>query len=126
MAITRLDHVNLRTTRLAEMVHWYGDILGLRAGDRPNFTMDGAWLYAGDVAAVHLVAVEEDGAVGSETALKLEHFAFRAQGDADAFQERLHARGVSFRRSVVDAMNLVAFNIWDPDGNHIHVDFVTD
>ncbi|WP_241462612.1 VOC family protein [Tateyamaria sp. ANG-S1] len=99
MTIARLDHVNLRTTRLAEMSQWYDEVLGLRAGDRPNFAMDGAWLYAGDVAAVHLVAVEAEDAVGSEAALKLEHFAFRGQGDAEAFQRRLQERGVSFRRS---------------------------
>ncbi|MBY5932525.1 VOC family protein [Tateyamaria omphalii] len=126
MTITRLDHVNLRTTRLAEMIQWYEEILGLSAGVRPEFNMDGAWLYAGDVAAVHLVAVEDDGAAGSETALKLEHFAFRADGDADVFQDRLQKRGVSYRRSGIEAMDLVAFNIWDPDGNHIHVDFIDD
>ena len=126
MPIERLDHVNLRTTRLAEMIQWYEEILGLSAGDRPDFEMEGAWLYAGDVAAVHLVAVEDDGAAGSETALKIEHFAFRASGDADAFQERLQLKGVSFRRSGIDAMNLAAFNVWDPDGNHIHVDYVQE
>ncbi|WP_299041942.1 VOC family protein [uncultured Tateyamaria sp.] len=126
MPIERLDHVNLRTTRLAEMIQWYEEILGLFAGERPDFGFDGAWLYAGDVPVVHLVAVEEDGAAGSETALKIEHFAFRASGDAEAFQERLQLKGVSFRRSGIDAMNLAAFNVWDPDGNHIHVDFVQE
>ncbi|MEM8656105.1 MAG: VOC family protein [Pseudomonadota bacterium] len=125
MAIDRLDHVNLRTTRLAEMIQWYEEILGLASGDRPDFGFAGAWLYAGDVAVVHLVAVEDDGAAGSETALKLEHFAFRASGDAEAFQERLQQKGVSFRRSGIEAMQLAAFNVWDPDGNHIHVDFVS-
>ncbi|MEL6466243.1 MAG: VOC family protein [Pseudomonadota bacterium] len=124
MAIERLDHVNLRTTRLAEMIQWYEEILGLSAGARPAFGFDGAWLYAGDVAVVHLVTVDEDGAAGSETALKLEHFAFRASGDAEVFQERLQQKGVSFRRSGIEALHLSAFNVWDPDGNHIHVDFV--
>lgn len=124
MPIERLDHVNLRTTRLAEMIEWYRDVLGLMAGTRPAFSMDGAWLYAGDVAAVHLVAVEDDGAAGSETALKLEHFAFRASGDAEMFQGRLEDMGVAYRRSGIADMNLSAFNVWDPDGNHIHIDFV--
>lgn len=124
MPIERLDHVNLRTTRLAEMIQWYEEILGLSAGVRPAFSMDGAWLYAGDIAAVHLVTVEDDGAAGSETALKLEHFAFRASGDAEAFQDRLQQKGVAYRRSGIEEMNLSAFNVWDPDGNHIHIDFV--
>ena len=124
MTIKRLDHVNLRTTRLAEMIQWYQEILGLTSGDRPAFSSDGAWLYAGDVAVVHLVSVDEDGAAGSEGALKLEHNAFSADGDADGFQDRLKKSGVSLRKSGIDAMNLVAFNVWDPDGNHIHVDFI--
>ncbi|GGX63579.1 diguanylate cyclase [Tateyamaria omphalii] len=124
MPIERLDHVNLRTTRLAEMIQWYEEILGLSAGARPAFSMDGAWLYAGEVAAVHLVAVEDDGAAGSETALKLEHFAFRASGNPEEFRDKLQQRGVAYRRSGIEDMNLSAFNVWDPDGNHIHVDFV--
>ncbi|MEX0311454.1 MAG: VOC family protein [Tateyamaria sp.] len=126
MSITRLDHVNLRTSRLAEMIHWYQDVLHLTAGARPDFGFDGAWLYAGDVAVVHLVATEEDGAAGSEQPLKIEHFAFRASGDADAFRDRLQQRGVAYRESSIDALGLTAFNVWDPDGNHIHVDYVAE
>ncbi|WP_299657890.1 VOC family protein [uncultured Tateyamaria sp.] len=126
MPIERLDHVNLRTTRLAEMIQWYEEILGLSSGTRPDFGFDGAWLYAGDVAVVHLIAIEDDHAAGSETALKLEHFAFRASGDPEAFQDRLQQKGVAYRRSGIEALHLAAFNVWDPDGNHIHVDYVTE
>lgn len=122
MQITRLDHVNLRTTRLEAMIDWYVDVLGLINGARPDFGFPGAWLYAGDVAIVHLVGVSQDAGVGSETALKLEHFALRAT-DAVGFEARLRDRGVDFRKSGIDELGLVAFNIWDPDGNHIHVDF---
>ncbi|MEO0767438.1 MAG: VOC family protein [Pseudomonadota bacterium] len=122
MQITRLDHVNLRTTQLEAMIDWYVDVLGLINGARPDFGFPGAWLYAGDVAIVHLVGVAQDAGVGSETALKLEHFAMRAT-DAVEFEARLRDRGVDFRKSGIDELGLVAFNIWDPDGNHIHVDF---
>lgn len=122
MQITRLDHVNLRTTQLEAMIDWYVDVLGLINGARPDFGFPGAWLYAGDVAIVHLVGVAQDAGVGSETALKLEHFAMRAT-DAVGFEARLRDRGVDFRKSGIDELGLVAFNIWDPDGNHIHVDF---
>lgn len=123
MRIERLDHVNLRTTQLAAMVRWYEDILGLDSGPRPAFGFDGAWLYAGGLAAVHLIAVADPSAAGSEQLLKLEHFAFRASGDPEAFQERLTQHEVQFRRSGIAELKLIAFNLWDPDGNHIHVDF---
>ena len=122
MQITRLDHVNVRTTQLEAMIDWYVDVLGLVNGARPDFGFPGAWLYAGDVAVVHLVGVSDDAGAGSEAALKLEHFAMRAT-DAAGFEARLRERGIDYRKSGIDELDLMAFNIWDPDGNHIHVDF---
>ena len=122
MQITRLDHVNVRTMQLEAMIDWYVDVLGLVNGARPDFGFPGAWLYAGDVAVVHLVGVSDDAGAGSEAALKLEHFAMRAT-DAAGFEARLRERGIDYRKSGIDELDLMAFNIWDPDGNHIHVDF---
>jgi len=122
MAIERLDHVNVRTTQLDTLIAWYEDVLGLKAGPRPDFSFPGAWLYAGDAAVVHLVGIDGPPATGSETQLKLEHFAFTASG-AEAFESRLQDRGEQYRRSGMPGAGTVVFNIWDPDGNHIHVDF---
>lgn len=122
MPIERLDHVNLRTARLSEMVAWYIDVLGLSEGPRPDFGVGGAWLYAGDNAVVHLVEISDQNAVGSEQDLKLEHFAFIAS-DPHSFEERLQVNNVRCRKVEVASMGTVAFNVWDPDGNHIHVDF---
>ncbi|MEM6372687.1 MAG: VOC family protein [Pseudomonadota bacterium] len=122
MPIARLDHVNVRTKQLEVMTAWYVDVLGLRNGARPDFGFPGAWLYAGDAAVVHHVGVTEPPGAGSEGALKLEHFAFGAT-DAAVFEARLDDRGVTFRKSGIATLGLVAFNLWDPDGNHIHVDF---
>ena len=124
MQIQKLDHVNLRTTQLDAMIAWYTDLLGLTVGYRPDFPFPGAWLYAGDTVVIHLVGIDGTPAVGSETELKLEHLAMTATGVA-TFEERLQARGEKFRKSEIAAIKMVAFNIWDPDGNHIHVDFPT-
>ena len=125
MQIRQLDHVNLRTTQLDALKCWYEDVLGLTAGWRPDFPFPGAWLYAGETAFVHLVGIEGDAGTGSESQLKLEHFAFSASG-ADAFEQRLRHRGETYRKSEMAATRTVAFNVWDPDGNHIHVDFPMD
>jgi catechol 2,3-dioxygenase-like lactoylglutathione lyase family enzyme len=122
MQIRKLDHVNLRTTQLDEMIDWYTNVLGLTVGFRPAFPFPGAWLYAGDAAVIHLVGISDDPGVGSEAALKLEHFAMTATG-AGEFEERLAARGDTFKRREIKEIDTIAFNIWDPDGNHIHVDF---
>lgn len=124
MQIERLDHVNLRTTRLDDMVAWYTEVLGLENGWRPNFGFPGAWLYAGEHAIVHMTLIGDE-AVGAETDLKIEHFAMTATG-APAFEQRLTERGAHHEKVLVSDTGMVAFNIWDPDGNHIHVDFAGD
>ena len=124
MKIARLDHVNLRTTQLDAMTQWYSDLLGLKLGPRPNFPFAGAWLYVGDIPIVHIIAVDDDKAIGSKASLKLEHFALRASAGLHEFEEALKARGERYRRSDITDFGIAQFNIWDPDGNHIHVDFL--
>jgi|TARA_B110000467_G_C17861823_1_gene235239 catechol 2,3-dioxygenase-like lactoylglutathione lyase family enzyme len=125
MEIRKLDHVNVRTAALENMISWYTEVLGMRQGERPNFPFPGAWMYVGDVAAVHLVGVDGDPGFGSETDLKLEHFAFSATGGAK-FESKLKAKGVDYKRSDIPEMNLYQINLWDADGNHIHLDFPED
>jgi catechol-2,3-dioxygenase len=125
MQITKLDHVNVQTTQLTAMIDWYTDVLGLTSGPRPNFPFAGAWMYAGDTVMVHLVEINGPPATGSEDNLKLEHFAFKASGSAE-FEARLKATMTDYRSVLISQINTVAFNLWDPDGNHIHVDFVAD
>lgn len=124
MQISKLDHVNIRTNQLSAMIDWYSEILGLREGKRPNFSFDGAWLYAGDQAVVHLVGIDNV-ATGSEVELKLEHFAFFARGLKE-FEEKLKRLDIPFRRADLSDVNRVQVNVWDVDGNHIHVDFAVD
>lgn len=119
--IERLDHVNLRTGRLDEMVAWYGEVLGMTPGPRPDFGFPGAWLYANEQALVHLVAVDPGpGPQGDD--LSLEHGAFSASGLA-AFLALLDARGDRYRIVRIEDFGIVQVNIWDPDGNHLHIDF---
>jgi len=122
MQLGKLDHVNVRTAQLETMVAWYENVLGMRSGYRPNFPFPGAWLYTGDDPVVHLIGVADPSGAGSESALKLEHFAFSATGRA-AFETRLEDLGEAFRISEVPDVGITQYNIWDPDGNHIHIDF---
>lgn len=125
MQIGKLDHVNVRTTQLDRMIDWYTTVLGLRSGERPNFPFPGAWMYAGDSPVVHLVGIDGAPATGSEANLKLEHFALTAT-HCEAFTDRLQAMGENYRRGDVPGFNIIQINVWDPDGNHIHIDFPAD
>ena len=122
--IEDLDHINLRTTRLAEMIDWYGKVLGMKPGPRPDFSFPGAWLYAKDQAMVHVVEVKAE--PGSDpNDLKLEHGAFRATG-FDEFIAKLDQMGEKYELTRVPTFPIVQVNIWDPDGNHLHIDFHAD
>jgi len=125
MKLGKLDHVNIRTTQLSTMIDWYSKVLGMYSGDRPDFPFPGAWMYADGLVSIHLIGFEGPAGVGSEASLKLEHFAFAATGLAE-FEASLLAMGEKYQRSEVPSINIVQFNIWDPDGNHIHIDFPAD
>lgn len=119
--IEALDHLNIRTARLDAMAAWYCDILGFEVGDRPSFPFPGMWLYANGRPLVHLVGTDTPPSEPGEDA-KLEHGAFRDSG-LKGFLERLEARGEEHKLSPVEAVGLLQVHVWDPDGNHIHVDF---
>jgi catechol 2,3-dioxygenase-like lactoylglutathione lyase family enzyme len=59
MALIGLDRVNIRTADLDWLCHFYEDVLGLAQGPRPNLNFNGAWLYCGGLAVVHLVELSE-------------------------------------------------------------------
>ena len=120
MPVIAFDHVNIRTAHLDAMVKWYGDILGLTTGPRPEFGFNGAWLYLGDHPVIHLVEVDTPPQAAGD--VTLEHAAFRAT-DMDGFLATLKAQNVAHKASRLDSIGITQINIWDPDGNHIHVDF---
>jgi catechol 2,3-dioxygenase-like lactoylglutathione lyase family enzyme len=119
MKLGALDHVNVRTAKVQAMREWYVRVLGMVDGDRPPFPFPGAWLYTNDYPVVHLVGVEAEPANADP---KLEHFAFAASG-LQEFKVKLEQLGEKYDVRVVPKIGLVQFNIWDPDGNHIHIDF---
>ncbi len=117
--VVRLDHVNLRTRQLGAMVEFYTRVMGLTVGPRPDFGFPGCWLYCGGSAVVHLVGVDED----IETkGLRIEHFAFSGQNMSE-FVARLEREKIRYRIATVPGWPLVQVNLFDCDGNHLHVDF---
>lgn len=122
MKLGKLDHVNIRTANLDSMVSWYEDILGMRSGDRPPFPFPGAWLYVDGDAAVHLIEIESEPTNGSD--LQLEHFALQAEG-FDQYKRHFDDHEVRYDEIEVPGIGITQLNIWDPDGNHIHIDFDT-
>ncbi len=124
MKLGALDHVNVRTRNLEDMAAWYERILGLEQGPRPSFSFPGAWLYIDEKPIVHLVGVDRS-LVDPESDLRLEHFAISATGLTE-FLARLKKNDAAYKLNKVPDFPIVQVNIWDPDGNHIHIDFHAD
>ena len=120
VTVKRLDHVNVRTANLDAMVEWYGRMLGMETGKRPDFDFPGAWLYAGEDPVIHLVGVKVPARHAED--LALEHFALSASG-LRGLIDRAEAQGERYTLRKVPGFPIVQVNLWDPDGNHLHVDF---
>ncbi len=121
MPLTSLDHVNIRTENLPEMVRFYEEVVGLKEGERPPFSFPGAWLYCGDRAALHLMgpAGEDVAAVG-----QIDHFAFMASGLSE-FITNLEDRNVEYETRTIPALGNTQVNVRDPDGNRIEIQFLS-
>ncbi len=110
--ITGLNHANISTVKLKETIAFFTDVLGLRSGPRPDFVgFEGAWLYVGDQAVLHLVERTEartpDGA--------LDHFSFTVV-DFEAALVRLDAAGVVYvAQDIPSGFGRQAF-LKDPNG----------
>ena len=117
--IKKLDHVNIRTNRLRDMVAFYSRVLHLDKGPRPDFAIDGAWLYCNGEAVIHLVSVKEPLA---NDGVQIEHFALKGE---DFYKTRSHLmkEGVAFRVSPVPGYELTQIHLSDVDGNHIELNF---
>jgi catechol 2,3-dioxygenase-like lactoylglutathione lyase family enzyme len=134
MGVSRLEHVNIRCTRLAATKAFYIDLIGLSEGPRPDFPFRGAWLYCGDTAVVHLVEAADhpgswtgtltrasDTQPGLDTGA-FDHVAFRAT-DFDGMKAKLTAAGIGFRDRVVPGMTLRQIFVPDPEGVMVELNF---
>lgn len=118
MQIGELEHVNLRTPDLARAVRWYERVLGMRSGDKPDVDQVFAWMYSGSKPTVHIVEAKSVKPIENPT---LEHFSFSAKG-LKSFLELLRREQVAYSTILVPGVN-IQVNVFDPDGNHIHIDF---
>jgi len=122
MELTGLDHVNIRTADLDGLCRFYEDVLGLVKGPRPPFAFEGAWLYCGDLAVVHLVELSEPAKVDD---VRIEHFAFCAEGLA-GFLSQLDDKGIAYQHAIVPGSGRHQVFLHDPDGNRVEIQFGSD
>jgi catechol 2,3-dioxygenase-like lactoylglutathione lyase family enzyme len=119
MTIEGMNHFTVLTDDVAKTVRFYGDLLGLVPGERPNLNFPGAWLYAQGLPILHIVGGRTPEALKPGV---IDHMAFSASGLA-ATLARLTANNVEHvcRRQAGSGTWQVFF--FDPNGARIELDF---
>ena len=122
MAVSGMNHFTVLTDDVPRTVEFYGRLLGLRDGPRPNLGFPGAWLYADDAAILHVVGGK------SREQLRpgvIDHMAFSAQDLADTIAT-LTVYGIEHtcRQQVGTGFWQVFF--FDPNGARVELDFAAD
>jgi len=125
MPIQKMDHFTILTKDWKATAEFYEDILGFKAGERPNFAFPGCWLHNDGKPILHVIERPE---IPKETGL-LDHMAFSATGLAD-YIGKLKARDIKYDLRRVPEGGYAA-GMWqvffhDPNGAKVELDFAKD
>jgi extradiol dioxygenase family protein len=122
MPIREMNHFTVLTNDLEQTKSFYKELLGLTDGFRPEFSDNGAWLYANDRAVLHVMS---DCQMPVDPAGVLDHMAFSAS-DLIGTVEKLEKAGTKFflkRQVTTKTLQLFCF---DPSGAKVELDFSPD
>lgn len=148
--IRKLEHANILTTRLADTVRFYTEVLGMKNGPIPaipEMASDGtpklAWIYDQSGSAVlHIQAVDPDdpqealsrvrarlgplaGSLDVATlkgGAAIEHLAFECSGYED-LQATIEAANLEYRHFDLPSYNLRQIFVNDPNGITLELNF---
>jgi catechol 2,3-dioxygenase len=114
-------HVNLKTTRLREMIEWYATVVGAEVTFEDA---TGAWLS--NDAANHRIALlafpgfVDDPDKDTRTGMHHSAFEYDSIGDLNATYVRLREQGIEPDVCLDHGMTL-SYYYKDPDGNHVEL-----
>jgi catechol 2,3-dioxygenase-like lactoylglutathione lyase family enzyme len=124
MKLRGVHHVNIGcgAQDLAAIEKFYGAVLGLKRGFRPEFPNDGLWLYDGGHPLIHVVVRSAGSCAAHETPkCGFDHVAFAMTG-VEEFRVRLTQFGVAFDEQNVPQAGFQIF-MRDPVGNKLEFNF---
>jgi catechol 2,3-dioxygenase-like lactoylglutathione lyase family enzyme len=110
-------HLNIRCSPedIPAIERFYGDVLGLQTGYRPNFKFGGIWLYDGDDPVIHVSARFPQGSIVKDKHTgSVDHVAFKASGAVE-FRKHLKKLGIDFEEQNIENAGYQVF-IYDPVG----------
>jgi extradiol dioxygenase family protein len=121
-------HLNIRCSQkdLPAIEKFYGDVLGLKKGFRPNFKFDGLWLYDGEDPIIHVSGRFSDSALArnEKHSGSVDHIAFKASGAVD-FRKHLKQLGVQFEEQNIPKAGYQVF-LNDPVGTKLEFNFLNE
>lgn len=126
LPILRLHHIARVTSRPAESIAFYCDILGFHELPRPPFSFGGAWLYNYDVQ-IHIIENPELApSPPGEIDTRANHLAFSvAVEHIEDVKRLLEDRRLPYTEQV-NAGGIQQIFFRDPDGHHIEISVTGD
>ena len=122
MPATAMNHFTVLTDDVPATVVFYRELLGLHDGARPPLGFDGAWLYAGDQAVLHIVGERPRSELRPGV---IDHMAFSATG-LRATVAMLEDKGVKYQCRQQKGSGIWQVFVNDPNGARVELDFSPD
>ncbi len=124
MSVIEFDHYNLCAPRelLESLRLFYTEVVGLTDGYRPPFETFGYWVYAGELAVLHLSESAQDSVPPVSGEPSFNHAAFRCSGLQD-FEKKLAQYGIDYTTARVPDLEIVQLFLSDPAGNGVELNF---
>ena len=120
-------HFNIRCSEadLPAIEKFYGNVLDLKKGPRPNFMFNGIWLYEGDNPILHVGArFPKGGQIKDHHNGSLDHIAWKASGAVD-FRKRLKKLDIVFEEQNIENAGYQVF-LYDPVGTKLEFNFLNE
>ena len=119
MTAQAMNHFTILAEDLRRTCDFYRDLLGLTEGYRPDMGFPGAWLYAGDIAVLHVVVKKP---LPQQRAGVLDHMAFSATGLAETVA-KLKRHGIAYNLGRQVETGTWQLFLHDPNGAKVELDF---
>jgi catechol 2,3-dioxygenase-like lactoylglutathione lyase family enzyme len=114
-----MNHFTVLTDDVPQTVSFYCDVIGLRDGPRPPLGFDGAWLYGGGDAIVHIVGERPRSELKAGV---IDHMAFSATGLRSTLA-MLDAKRIKYQCRQQTGTRIWQVFLHDPNGAKVELDF---
>jgi catechol 2,3-dioxygenase-like lactoylglutathione lyase family enzyme len=119
MAVLGMNHFTILTDDVDGTVRFYGEVLGLRAGARPDFNFPGAWLYADKEPILHVIGGRPKSDLKAGV---IDHMAFSGRDLAGTIA-LLKARAIDHECRRQAGSGVWQVFLHDPNGAKVELDF---